>query len=174
MEQALVLNASFEPLCVADLGRAVVLVLSGRASTVEDTGRLLRSPSTELFAPAVIRLVRYARIPRTQPPVTRKAVLAIYGHRCVYCGKAGADSVDHVRPVSRAIGNPNVWGNVVAACQSKRKGQKSCNGRKGDRLLSELGWPAVRPIVPTRAQVLAAIHRNQHPSWKQYLNPHAP
>lgn len=169
MSQVLVLNASYEPLCVVDLGRAVVLVLSGRAETVETSGNTLRSPSTEILEPTVVRLARYAKVPARQAPVTRRAVLALYDYVCAYCGKRRADSVDHVIPVSRYEGKTaNVWGNVVAACQSTRKRQ-GCNGRKGDALLSELGWK-VKVIVPTRAQVFAAVHRNAHPTWAPYLD----
>ncbi len=167
MDDVLVLNASHEPLCVIDLGRAVTLVLSGRVVTLETTGRVLHSPSTSVAEPTVVRLGRFAVVPRHQAPVTKRAVLAVYGYLCAYCGRAKADSVDHVVPVSRSVGPPNVWSNVVAACQSTRRG-KGCNGVKGDRLLSELGWPPVTPIVPTRVQVLAALHRG-HPTWAPYL-----
>jgi len=43
MARALVLNASFEPLGVVSARRALVLVLSGKAVVLRDTGRPIRS-----------------------------------------------------------------------------------------------------------------------------------
>ena len=81
--------------------------------------------------PTVVRLAHFVRVPyRREVPLTRRAVLDRDAHDCVYCGTR-ADTIDHVRPRSR--GGAHVWTNVVAACAR-------CNHRKGDRLLSELGW----------------------------------
>ena len=62
--------------------------------------------------PSVLRLTRYVRVPyRAQVPLTRRAVFARDGGRCVYCG-AAATSLDHVVPRSR--GGAHTWENVVA------------------------------------------------------------
>ncbi|MDP9417944.1 MAG: HNH endonuclease, partial [Actinomycetota bacterium] len=140
MAYALVLNATYEPLCVVSLRRAVVLVLAEKATVVEASDALLRSERLAVIAPAVVRLTHFVRVPyRRTPPLTRRAVLERDGHSCVYCG-ARADSVDHVIPRSR--GGEHAWGNVVAACFR-------CNHRKGSRLLAELGWSLLfRPAPP--------------------------
>ena len=88
--------------------------------------------------PTVVRLARFVRVPyRREVPLTRRAVLDRDAHTCVYCG-GRADTIDHVRPRSR--GGAHIWTNVVAACAR-------CNHRKGDRLLSELGWHLPAPPV---------------------------
>jgi 5-methylcytosine-specific restriction endonuclease McrA len=161
MGASLVLNATYEPLCVVPLRRAVVLVLAEKAIIVEAGGSVMHSERLALPAPSVVRLSHFVRVPyRRDVPLTRRAVLDRDGHACVYC-TARADTIDHVRPRSR--GGQHVWTNVVAACAR-------CNHRKGDRLLAEIGWhlsvPPVQP-PPTVAVVMGWTARE--PSWARYL-----
>jgi 5-methylcytosine-specific restriction endonuclease McrA len=157
----LVLNASYEPLCVVPIRRAVVLVLSEKAVVVEAGSEFLHSALVSIPVPHVVRLSRYVRVPyRRQIPLTRRAVLARDGHRCVYCS-VRADTIDHVVPRSRGGGNE--WTNVVAACAR-------CNHRKGSKLLAEMGWTlshAPMQPSPTVAVVLGWAKRD--PSWDRYL-----
>jgi 5-methylcytosine-specific restriction endonuclease McrA len=82
------------------------------------------------------------------------------GHACVYCG-IRADTIDHVRPRSR--GGTHVWTNVVAACAR-------CNHRKGDRLLSELGWHLrVTPVQPPATVAVVMGWAVREPTWERYL-----
>src|SRR3972149_3357175 len=62
--RVLVLNASYEPLNVCSVRRAVVLVLKDKAEVVERSELALRSESMTLPRPVVIRLVTYVRVPR--------------------------------------------------------------------------------------------------------------
>ena len=61
--RALLLNASFEPLCVVPMRRAVVLVLKEKAEIVARNGAVLHSEKAELPVPAVIRLHHFVRVP---------------------------------------------------------------------------------------------------------------
>jgi 5-methylcytosine-specific restriction endonuclease McrA len=160
---SLVLNATYEPLCVVTLRRAVVLVLAEKAIIVEQSDAVMRSATTEIPVPSVVRLSRYVRVPyRREVPMTRRAVLDRDGHRCVYCGTR-ADTIDHVRPRSR--GGQHVWTNVVAACAR-------CNHRKGDRLLGELGWHlALAPAQPPATVAVVMGWAKRQPSWQRYLDP---
>ena len=131
MSRALVLNATFEPLCVVPDRRALVLVLAQKAAPVEHTERVARSERRVEPVPSVVRLIRYVRVPhRAHVPLTRRAVFARDGGRCVYCDSP-ATSLDHVVPRSR--GGLHVWENVVSAC-------RRCNHVKADRDVSDLGW----------------------------------
>ena len=161
MGAALVLNATYEPLCVVSLRRAVVLVLAEKAVVVEATSDLMHSERLTVPIPTVVRLARFVRVPyRREVPLTRRAVLERDAHRCVYCG-IKADTIDHVRPRSR--GGAHVWTNVVAACAR-------CNHRKGDRLLSELGWHiAVTPVQPPSTVAVVMGWTVREPSWEPYL-----
>jgi 5-methylcytosine-specific restriction endonuclease McrA len=128
MSRTLVLNATFDPLCVVSDRRAVVLVLSEVADMVHPSEAVIRSAHLSVVVPSVVRLRRYARVPyRWRTPLNRRSVFARDGHRCQYCGNA-AESIDHVVPRSR--GGPHTWENVVAAC-------RPCNVRKRDRFLHE-------------------------------------
>jgi 5-methylcytosine-specific restriction endonuclease McrA len=161
MGAALVLNATYEPLCVVPLRRAVVLVLAEKAIVIEAGDTVMHSERLAIPVPSVVRLSHFVRVPyRREVPLTRRAVLDRDAHACVYCG-GRADTIDHVRPRSR--GGQHVWTNVVSACAR-------CNHRKGDRLLAELGWhlriPPVQP-PPTVAVVMGWTARE--PSWQRYL-----
>jgi len=161
MAEALVLNASFEPLCVVPGRRAVVLVLTEKAVAVAESGDVVHSALVALQVPSVVRLTRFVRVPyRASVPLTRRAVFARDGGRCVYCG-AAATSLDHVVPRSR--GGPHSWDNVVSACGR-------CNHAKADRAVSEMGWRLRRPpTAPSGAAWRVVGARRLDPRWRPYL-----
>jgi 5-methylcytosine-specific restriction endonuclease McrA len=159
--RALLLNASFEPLCVVSVRRAVVLVLKAKAEIVSRNGAEMRSERTSIPVPSVIRLVHFVRVPyRSRVPLSRRAVFARDGHRCQYCNHP-AENIDHIVPRSR--GGQHSWENVVASC-------RPCNARKEDRLLSETSLALRRqPIAPHTALWLVATAGSIDPSWEPYL-----
>ena len=121
---ALVLNATYEPLCVVSVRRATILVLSAKAISVAHGDGLLHSARTTLPVPSVVRLTHYVRVPyRTHVGMSRRAIFARDGGRCAYC-RGPAETIDHVVPRSR--GGRHAWDNVVAACAR-------CNHSKGDK-----------------------------------------
>ena len=113
MQHVLVLNASYEPLNVCTVRRAHVLLFKGKAEIVEQLDQPLRSASGTFIWPHVIRLLNYVRVPRAiQRKISRKALFARDGWRCVYCGTAsGRLTLDHVVP--RSKGGESVWENVA-------------------------------------------------------------
>ena len=163
MQQVLVLNASYEPLNVCSVRRAHVLVYKGKAEVVERLDQPLRSAASAFTWPHVIRLVTYVRVPRAvQRKISRRALFARDGWRCVYCGTAnGRLTLDHVIP--RSKGGESIWENVVTACAP-------CNLRKGDRSLEQAGMQlrtSPRAPTPTLFIKLAAARIPQ--GWQQYL-----
>jgi len=161
LSRSLLLNASYEPLCVVPTRRAVVLVLTAKAVVIEAGDVVLHSERLAVQAPVVIRLTRYVRVPyRSRAPLSRQGVLARDGHRCQYCG-SGAETLDHVVPRSR--GGRHVWENLVAAC-------RRCNHTKADRTLDELGWALDRaPAAPRGVQRLLLGHGRWEPAWTPYV-----
>src|SRR4051794_17452228 len=120
----LLLNATYEPLCVVSSRRAIVLVLAEKAETADSAGEVGHAETISLSVPIVVRLTRYVRVPYpAQVPLSRRAVFTRDGQTCVYCG-GSATSIDHVVPRSR--GGTHTWDNVVAAC-------RRCNHIKADR-----------------------------------------
>ena len=140
-----------------------MLVFKGKAELVEQLERPLRSAVDTYPWPHVIRLVTYVRVPRAvQRKISRRALFARDGWRCVYCGTSGGRlTLDHVVPRSR--GGDSVWENVVTSCAP-------CNLRKGDRLLEEAAMrlsQAPRPPAPALFIRLAAPKIPT--SWQPYL-----
>lgn len=171
MSTVLLLNASYEPLRVISLERAMGLVLKGRAEMVEAApGRVLRSPSVTAPMPSVLRLRRYVNVPRRHATWTRRGVLARDGYTCAYCGKRmrPADAtVDHVVPqwLCRQGGlRRNTWGNTVACCHA-------CQKRKGHKTMEEAGMRFHRadyePKIP-RVNYLV-VTSDIAPEWRQYI-----
>ncbi len=108
-----------------------------------------------------MRLTRFVRIPYRGPvPLTRRAVFARDGGRCVYCGGV-ATSIDHVVPRSR--GGRHEWGNVVSAC-------RRCNHVKADRTVSDLGWRMQPPREPTGTAWRILSTGRSDPQWAPYLS----
>ena len=113
MSRSLVLNASYEPLCVVPGRRAVCLVLDEKAEVIHHSEQVLHSARLAVAVPSVIRLRYFVKVPyQRRATLNRRAVFARDGHRCQYCG-GPAESIDHVVPRSR--GGEHVWENVVAA-----------------------------------------------------------
>lgn len=161
MARALVLNATYEPLSVVSARRACLLVLSGKADTVETSDDVLRSERLSFSVPSVVRLRYFVRVPfGRRSALSRRGVFARDGHRCQYCG-ARAESIDHVHPRSR--GGLHVWENVVAAC-------RKCNSTKRDRLLPETGMRLARaPEEPPSGAWVAFAVPDVPSAWEPYL-----
>jgi 5-methylcytosine-specific restriction endonuclease McrA len=159
--KALVLNASYEPLCVVPVRRAVVLVLKEKAEVLHATDQELHSERMAFPIPSVIRLTYFVKVPfRARAALNRRAVFARDSHRCQYCG-ASAENIDHVVPRSR--GGEHVWENVVAAC-------RPCNTKKEDRFLHEVGLALRRPpAAPKELTWIIVAVGTVHPHWEPYL-----
>jgi len=160
--RTLVLNAGYEPLAVVSFKRALVLVMSEKATVIE---RVEDDPvwaaSAAYDRPAVIILSRYVRVPMSRRvPVTRRGVLRRDDHRCGYCGKA-ASTIDHVLPRSR--GGADSWENLVACCLR-------CNNLKSDRTPQEMRWQLrFVPRPPSGGRWTVRGTERSEPAWEPYL-----
>jgi 5-methylcytosine-specific restriction endonuclease McrA len=164
MQRVLVLNATYEPLSVVSVQRAIVLLLKEKAELVEAAAERLHAARASLPVPLVIRLVYYVRIPH---PVmlapTRRSVTLRDNYTCQYCGSTPGRAqltVDHIIPRSR--GGQTAWENVVSAC-------RSCNMRKGDRTPEEAGLMLrKRPGRPHYLVFLLLAEAGPHDVWVKY------
>ena len=165
----LALNASFEPLTMVPMRRALRLVIDGKAEIVEaDQDRVVRSERLTLPRPAVIRLTKFIHVPRRfRRQVTNTFLFARDHYRCQYCGRHISElkpreslTRDHLIPLSR--GGSNDWTNVVAACSP-------CNTRKGNRLPEEIGMhPMTHPVEPHFVHLSWAV-RKLTPKQARYI-----
>src|SRR5437764_291653 len=90
MSRSLVLNASFEPLCVVSSRRALLLILDAKAELVHATERLFHSEKLAHPEPSVVRLSYYVKVPyQARVALNRRAGLARDNPRCPGCRGAG-------------------------------------------------------------------------------------
>jgi 5-methylcytosine-specific restriction endonuclease McrA len=164
--KVLILNQTFEPLHVCSARRAVILLYTGKAERVEDTSRVIHSPSTVFSLPSVIRLHRFVRKP-AQPSIAfnKKNILKRDTYTCQYCGRNSGErmTIDHVIP--KSLGGQTVWENVVSAC-------RACNLRKGNKSLQEARMCLLRrPAKPVSVFYLGVLaHASQrYECWRKYL-----
>jgi 5-methylcytosine-specific restriction endonuclease McrA len=163
-QRVLVLNASYEPLQLISIRRAVVLLLQEKAELVEATEQRLRAQGLSLEIPLVIRLMRYIKIPRRlRLPCSRRGVLIRDRETCQYCsaqpGRAHL-TVDHIVPRSR--GGQTIWENVVAAC-------RDCNHRKGGRTPDEAHMTLLsKPRQPQYVAFALLGELERHEVWRKY------
>lgn len=163
-QRVLVLNASYEPLQLISVRRALVLLLQEKAELVEAATQQLRARSISFDVPLVIRLVRYIRIPRRMKlPCSRRGVFARDRETCQYCGAQPGRAnltMDHVVP--RSQGGATTWDNVVTAC-------RECNHRKGGRTPEQANMHLL--TTPRQPQYVAFAllgEIERHDVWRKY------
>jgi len=161
-QPVLVLNASFEPIHVTTLHRAVVLVLKAKAEVLEAATAPIRTYGEGFVKPQVIRLTYLVRVPRHEArKITRRALFARDEHVCQYCGASARLTIDHVVPRSRGGGSG--WDNVVSSCAP-------CNSRKANHLPSEIAmFPRTRPRPPSPDVFIHVAAPHRPVSWEPYL-----
>ncbi|MFM7678374.1 MAG: HNH endonuclease [Roseiflexaceae bacterium] len=164
MQRVLVLNASYEPLQLVSLRRAIVLLLQEKAEVIEKAHRAISSISSQYVVPLVIRLTRYIRIPRNlRLPCSRRGVIIRDRETCQYCGmQLGRNhlTIDHVIP--RAHGGQTDWDNVVAAC-------RDCNHRKGGRTPEQANMPLLStPRQPQYVAFALLVELERDDVWCKY------
>jgi 5-methylcytosine-specific restriction endonuclease McrA len=165
-EPVLVLNATYEPINVTAVRRAMVLLLKGVAQAEEMHSAEVHSAAHAHKVPSVIRLLAYRHIPQQSRALSRKNILLRDRNTCQFCGRIFPSSeltLDHVVPRSR--GGRSSWENLVACCYR-------CNNSKGDRTPEEAGFQLARRPRPftlhTSRQLMRLIgHRDER--WRKYL-----
>ncbi|MBI5464115.1 MAG: HNH endonuclease [Ignavibacteriales bacterium] len=161
--KVLVLNNNYEPLSICNVKKAIILLWLGKAELIAAAdGRVLRSVSTTMPYPSIVRLSVYVRVPYKKTVLSRKNILRRDGHRCQYCGRSeGMLTVDHIVPKAR--GGVDTWENLVAACVV-------CNNRKGDRTPHEASMHLMRkPIRPNHVMFIRHFVGSVDDHWKPYL-----
>ena len=171
--RVLVLNASYEPLSLVPVRRAIVLLMQSKAEFIESGHQLtVRSVSRQWPLPLIIRLSRFVVVPLRLSPPTRNAVMLRDAHTCGYCGRAYNRSqmtIDHVVPRSR--GGQHTWSNLITACQG-------CNQRKGQHRPEEanmrLRWKPEQPSYATLMLLRNPLAAARYRSYMAKVTPAAP
>lgn len=166
----LTLNASYEPLTIVPVRRALRLIIDHKAEALEvDERRPFRSERCSYPAPVVIRLVRFVHVPRRfRRHVTNTFLFARDRYTCQYCGRHRRQlghreflTRDHLLPLCR--GGENRWDNVITACTR-------CNHKKGNLSAAEAGMkPRSRAAEPNHVELVWAV-RKVTPIQAKYIS----
>ena len=150
--RCVVLNASYEPLSVVPSKRALLLVLEGKATVVEEHPFLVvRSVKQAFKVPIMVALkvfVHGRKVFHTRAALTQRNLFIRDNHSCQYCGRHKSAfrsheflTRDHVIPECR--GGKTSWDNLVTACST-------CNNKKADYHLHQVNMKLLKePFAPT-------------------------
>jgi len=159
----LVLNANYEPINICNYRRAINLILSEKATMLENGRGTIHTASRSFPLPSVIRLQYMIRRPRPAISFNRNEIFRRDQFTCQYCGKTSKHlTIDHIIPKSK--GGQDVWENVVTACAA-------CNHRKGGKLLEETSMKLVgRELIPPNTiEYIFNRHLAANNEWVSYL-----
>jgi 5-methylcytosine-specific restriction endonuclease McrA len=178
----LVLNRNWQPVNVATVARALVLLWNESARVVDpqdyqlytwadwsrlqprDGDRFIRSVQLRLRVPEVIVLAGYDRVPNAAVSFSRRNVFKRDHWTCQYCGvqPGGQElTIDHVVP--RAQGGTSSWENCVLACID-------CNKRKADRAPEQSKMKLRKAPVRPSWKPLYARHNMRIESWSKFIS----
>lgn len=126
----------------------------------------VRTGTSSIQVPRVIRLFAYDKLPKQTVKFNRRNIFARDGNQCQYCGKrfpTSELSLDHIIP--RSQGGLTSWENIVCACVS-------CNVRKGGRTPKQAHLALIRPPVkPKRSPLLSLkLTQQKYRSWQAFLD----
>ena len=178
----LVLNRNWQPVNVATVARALVMLWREAARVVdpadfqlytwddwseltprEDEG-FIQAVTMRLRVPEVLTLTGYDRLPTAVVTFSRRNIFKRDRFTCQYCGTQPGNedlTIDHVVP--RAQGGQSSWGNCVLACLT-------CNKRKADRTPLEANMRLYKePKRPTWKPLYAA-HDVRIKSWSKFVS----
>ena len=120
-----------------------------KVEVLSEYEREIKSVSSSVKLPAVVRLLRFVRNHRNGLRFSRRNLLLRDDHTCQYCGKRFDPkflTCDHIIPRSR--GGTTEWTNIVTSCIF-------CNLKKGDKLPEEGDmYPRKRPGKPDSFYIL--------------------
>ncbi len=178
----LILNRNWQPVNVATVARALVMLWNEVARVVDpsdyqlytwdDWSKLKPEPDEpfiqavrfRLRAPEVVTLNRYDRVPACTVSFSRRNIFKRDKYTCQYCGiqpDVEELTVDHVVP--RSKGGVSSWGNCVLACIG-------CNKRKADRTPEQARMKLRKSPVRPRWNLLYAAHDMRIESWSKFIS----
>ena len=178
----LVLNRNWQPVNVATVARALVLLWNESARVVdpadyqtfdwndwselrpEDGDAFVQAIRFRIRVPEVITLSEYDRLPTASVTFSRRNIFKRDKFVCQYCGEqpgGEALTIDHVVP--RAQGGESRWDNCVLACID-------CNHHKADRTPDQASMTLRRDPIQPKWQPLYAAHDVRIESWSKFVS----
>lgn len=178
----LVLNRNWQPVNVATVSRALVMLWNESARVVDphdyqtydwaDWSRLapsgdepfIQAVRSRMRVPEVVALSDYDRLPSAAVSFSRRNIFKRDHYTCQYCGvQPGSEelTIDHVVP--RAQGGISSWTNCVLACVT-------CNKRKADRTPQQAGLRLRKPPIRPTWKPLYASPSVRIASWSKFVS----
>ena len=173
----LALNSGMVPVDVCNIKEAICLQYLKKAAPIRVEEDIpIRSQFLSFPLPRVITLLNYHKIPKKKVVYSRLNIIYRDDMICQYCGEKHTIpelTVDHIIPISkwkfihanRKPKHVNSWENQVAAC-------KSCNKRKGSKMLKESGMRLIKKPNEPQYMPFLVISRDKAEKfgWIEYLN----
>ncbi len=178
----LVLNRNWQPVNVATVSRALVMLWNESARVVDPNDFRLYSWSDwaqlrpragepfiqaitfRLRVPEVLTLTRYERLRESAVTFSRRNLFKRDHGTCQYCGVRPGSAeltIDHVLP--RSLGGTSRWDNCVLACVS-------CNSRKANRTPEQAHMTLrKRPVRPSWRPVYSS-NGIRIESWSRFVS----
>lgn len=162
----LILTPWMTPLMIVPWQAAVTLMFLDKVDVLESYDEEIRSPSTTIRMPAVVRLRKQVRDMKKGVKFSRTNVMTRDKFTCQYCGvrlPMAQLNYDHVLP--RRLGGKTVWENIVTACYP-------CNARKAGRTPEMAGMRLIRkPFRPRSLPVSNVVLANRTipDPWRPYV-----
>lgn len=178
----LVLNRNWQPVNVATVARAMILLWNDSAKIVDpvdyqlydwsDWTKLvpdrdepfIQSVSQRIRVPEVLTLTKFDRVPIKTVTFSRRNVFKRDKMTCQYCGKRpGSEelTIDHVLP--RAQGGLSSWTNCVLACIK-------CNSRKANQTPSQAKMQLRKTPVQPNWKPMYAQRMDRIESWTKFIS----
>ncbi len=168
MSQTLLLNSDFNPISILPLSvvswqHAVKLMFLDRVTVIETyPDQQIRSEHLTIEMPSVCVTREYFNYKKAVK-FSRANLFLRDLYQCQYCADTFSTNdltLDHVIP--RSSGGKTVWENSVTAC-------KSCNHRKGSKLLKPIRAPFKPDYYNLIGQWRNCAFHIGHPTWNKYL-----
>ncbi len=178
----LVLNRNWQPVNVATVARALVMLWNESARVVDpesfqlytwsDWAKLqpkhgepfIRSVRFRLRVPEVITLTRYDRYRESTVTFSRRNIFKRDHSTCQYCGIRPGTSeltIDHVLP--RSLGGVSSWENCVLACVR-------CNSKKANRTPEQANMKLKKKPARPDWKPMYAYTNIRIESWSKFIS----
>lgn len=163
----LVLNQNHEPINICRVKRAVVLLVQGKAETLENGLGMARSGYLALQIPSVIILQHQIKYHMPVFRLSRASIFLRDNNTCQYCGeKTVSLTIDHVIP--RFQGGGYSWDNLITACVE-------CNRKKAGRTPAQAHMKLLtlprRHVGKPVMLIFFKYYDIAISKWKKYLPP---
>ena len=178
----LVLNRNWQPVNVATVERALILLWNETARVVDpvdyqlyswqdwmklqprEDESFIQAVKQRLRVPEVVTLLGYDQLPSSVVTFSRRNIFKRDHYTCQYCGVqpgGGELTIDHVVP--RSHGGVSSWENCVLACVE-------CNKRKADRTPVQAHMRLRTVPFRPKWQPLYAHDHVRIASWSKFIS----